>query len=170
MIIDNVRVIERNRHDGKINNHIAATGGWTGDGIAYLRMLRDSKNESCLVYDVTVVVGDITLASEQFVHEFMSKKYPDVEYHLERQIEAFDMPLTKLMEDGKHFVYYYCYSMDEIAIAALEKFVKSKTLMNKINKLDNSKQLACWRVIEENKGEQIRDFILRKKMERYIDQ
>ncbi len=133
MIIDNVRVIQRSRLPW------ASPGGFLHTGESYYYMLEKTEPDDCLVFDVTVFKGDKKpLASEQFVHEFMAKNCPDVGYHLERHIQAFDAMLEALHGEGEHtgkaFVYYYCYSGDKEAIAKLYRFVRSKPFMAKVEK------------------------------------
>lgn len=138
MIIDNVRVIERERLP------YAAAIGTMHTAESYYYMVEKGEPSTCLVFDVTVHQGDMKpLAPEKFVHEFMEKNYPDVEYHLERHLQAFDGMLEKLhphiemlekKQHGKTFVYYYCYSNNKEAIDKLYRFVRSKPFMEKVEK------------------------------------
>lgn len=133
MIINNARVIGKTRlpHGVRI--------GFLHTAETYFYMLEKGAPDDCLVFDVMVQKGDMKpLASEQFVHEFMEKNCPDVEYYLERHIDAFDAMLEKLHGQGEHsakaFIYYYCYSEDKEAIAKLYRFIRSKPFMAKVEK------------------------------------
>ena len=128
MIVDNVRVIGRNR-----NPYVQP--GYMHTAESYYYMMEKLGPDSCLVFDVTVIKGDKKfLTPEKFVHEFMEKNFPDVVYHLERHIQAFDGMLEALQQNGKAFVYYYCYSRDKEAIDKLYRFVNSKLFMAKVHK------------------------------------
>ncbi len=136
MIIDNVRVIKKTR-----NPWIQPHGSMQHNAESYYYMLERRGPDPCLVFDVTVIQGEgKPLASEKFIHEFMDKNYPDMEYHLERHIQAFDGMLDAFEKYGKAYVYYYCYATSnpsELAHEAMDKllrFVRSKPFMTKIEK------------------------------------
>ena len=136
MKVENIRVQGRTR-----NPWCLPHGGMQHNAESYYYMLERNGPDPCVVFDVTVIKGEKKpLAPEKFVHEFMAKNYPDMEYHLERHIQAFDGMLDAFEQYGRAFVYYYCYiSSSPIADAweasdKLERFVRSKPFMTKIEK------------------------------------
>lgn len=134
MIIDNVRIVQRNR-----NPHVQPGGTFLHTAETYYYMNEKRGKDDCLIFDVTVEKGDNKpFAVEKFVHEFMEKNCSDVVYHLERHVDAFDSMREKLHGESEHsgkaFVYYYCYSEDKEAIAKLERLVRSKPFMAKVEK------------------------------------
>lgn len=156
MIIDNVRIIPRDRTPPGIN----LTASFNPE--SYHLMLSKREHDPCLVFDVTIQKGDSKpLVCESFIHDFMSKNFPEIGYHLERCGDAFNSMLNKLEEqdsnsliqtnNGKAFVYYYCYSTDQEAMDKLARFVSSKVFLNKVEKAlqDNLKPN-----LEQHKGEE----------------
>ena len=135
MKVDNVRVIGKTRVPW-----VQPHGTCRHNAESYYYMLERRGPDPCLVFDVTVIKGENALVTEKIVEEFLAKNYPDLDYHLERHIQAFGGMLEAYEKYGRAFVYYYCYANANpvadawAAMDKLERFVRSKPFMTKVNK------------------------------------
>lgn len=139
MIVDNIRVVNKDRLPPNIHPlHVLSPE-------AFHFMLSRREENPCLIIDVTIQFGDHNVMyPDTLIREYMEKNYPDVLYHFERSMDAFNMMLENLTRqdgnslvktnDGKSFMYFYIYSKDREAIDNLAKYVRSKAFINKVQK------------------------------------